>query len=129
MADVSPNQPFGTYLWMLLTLCWKYFIQIFPAALGSFISLRFLPAGLSKSKLLTAWLSAWGIGTFAGRGLAEYLEVTNPHISDALMFGMALFGLSIAGAILNEIPTVVHLVREKIFGRSDDGGSNPPLGD
>jgi hypothetical protein len=45
------------------------------------------------------------------------------------MFGMALFGLSIAGAILNEIPTVVHLVREKIFGRSDDGGSNPPLGD
>ena len=102
--------------WDIVLIALKFLAQMLPSAFGSLVSLRFLPEGLSKGKLLTAWISAWAIGTFIGRGAAEYLTVTNERVSDALMFGFALFGLSLAGAILNEIPSAIKSFRERFLG-------------
>lgn len=119
MNDPINNSAAGSALllgYLMATL--KFILQILPAAVGSMISLRFLPEGLSRAKIFTAWLSAWGIGTFVGRGVASFLDITNHHVSDALMFGFALFGLSLAGAILNEIPVAIRVIRERFLGKS-----------
>jgi len=105
-----------------VALVFKTIVQVVPSAFGAFVSLRFLPEGLSRWKLLTAWLSAWATGTFFGRGVSEYLDISNTHVADALMFGFAVFGLAFVGAVLNEIPKIISTIRQKYAGGSNGSG-------
>jgi hypothetical protein len=98
----------------------KFFGSTMPAAIGSFISLRFIPDGLSKRERFFSLLSGYFLGSYIGRGLVEYLDIKGGHVEDAVIFGVALFGLSFVSNAMIEVQPLIRAVRLKFIGTSRD---------
>lgn len=99
----------------------KLGVDIVPASLGALVSMQFLPQGLTKTQKAFALGSAWAVGTYFGRGIAAYLNITNPHISDAILFGVSLFGLAFAGTVMQELKPIINAMRKRWIGPVDGG--------
>ncbi len=88
----------------------KSFAEMFPSTLGAVVSMQFMPRELSKGQKTFALICAWILGTYFGRGIVAYFDVTNIHISDAIMFGSSLFGLSFAGNLVKEMGPLIRSI-------------------
>jgi hypothetical protein len=92
-------------------------LEILPAATGAMISLRFLPPDtLSKGQRLTSAIAAYAIGTYAGRGITAYFNITNERVIDGIVFGVALFGMAFVGTAMSEIRPILQALRKKYIG-------------
>ncbi len=114
---VEPTSVFGAALL-------KIFVDLMPAAIGAFISMRFIPQTLTRAQKVASIFSAWAVGTYFGRGIASYLNITNPHIADAILFGVALFGLSFAGTVIQELKPIIQAATRRWIGPLDKQGDN-----
>lgn len=98
----------------------KLLSGLLPSTLGALVSMRFLPTHLNRHEKGFALISAWAVGTYFGRGLAAYLQISNEHISDAILFGFSLFGLAFAGTAMEEIKPLIKAARRKWVGSTSD---------
>lgn len=98
----------------------KFFVSTLPAAIGSFVSLRFMPDSLSKKERFLSLFSGYFLGSYFGRGLVEYLGIQSGHIEDAVIFGVALFGLSFVSHAMLEMQPFLHALRKRFVGSSKE---------
>ena len=94
----------------------KFFVSTLPAAVGSFVSLRFMPNDLSKAERFLSLLSGYFLGSYFGRGISEYLEIKAGHVEDAVIFGVALFGLSFVSNAMVEVQPLLRALRRRFVG-------------
>ena len=94
----------------------KFFGTTLPAAIGSFVSLRFMPNELTKKERFLSLISGYFLGSYFGRGIVEYLEIKSGHIEDAVIFGVALFGLSFVSNAMVEIQPLLRALRRRFVG-------------
>lgn len=77
----------------------------FAGALGSLAALRFVPG--------VTWLERFGnvaagslSAGFAGPALAEWLQITSANMASGVSFGVGMFGLSLAAAVIDGVRQV-----------------------
>lgn len=108
--------PEPTTLSALVAALSKFIVTTLPAAVGSFVSLRFMPNTLSKRERFFSLLSGYFLGTYLGRGLAAYLDIQSGHVEDAVVFGVALFGLSFVSNAMVEVQPLLRALRQRFVG-------------
>ncbi len=94
----------------------KVLVDVAPTALGAFISMQYVAPNLSRWQKMSALISAWAIGTYAGRAVIAYLDVKNERIADAIMLGVALFGMSFVSTLMSEIKPIVKGLLNRYLG-------------
>ena len=104
---------------VLFAATFKFLSSTLPAAIGSFVSLRFMPAALSKAERFWSLLSGYFLGSYFGRGLVAYLDIKSDHVEDAVIFGVALFGLSFVSNAMVEIQPLIRALRQRFVGRAN----------
>lgn len=90
--------------------------EVLPAAAGAVVSVKFLPSSLTRFQRFTSVVSAYAIGTYVGRGLCEWQGITSARAIDAVVFGVAIFGMSFVGTAISEIKPVLESLRTKFIG-------------
>ncbi len=95
----------------------NFFLTTLPAAFGSFVSLRFMPEGATLLNRIVALISSYLIGSYVGRGIADYYGIQASHISDMIIFGTALFGLSFVANLMLEVKPIVSAASNRIIDR------------
>ncbi|TXG97762.1 MAG: hypothetical protein E6R08_06480 [Nevskiaceae bacterium] len=97
--------------------------EVLPAAAGAVVSVKFLPSSLSRFQRYTSVLSAYAIGTYVGRGLCEWQGITSERAVDAVVFGVAIFGMSFVGTAISEIKPALKALRTKFIGPAPSDSS------
>ena len=87
----------------MIASLFKSIADLFPSTLGAVVSMQFMPKSLNRREKMFAIICAYTLGTYFGRAIVAYFEITNPHISDAIMFGSSLFGLSFSGNVMEQM--------------------------
>lgn len=112
MEKIMPEPTLSALLAAIL----KFLVSTLPAAIGSFVSLRFMPEALSKRERFFSLLSGYFLGSYFGRGLSEYLDIKSGHVEDAVIFGVALFGLSFVSNAMVEVQPLLRALRQRFIG-------------
>lgn len=91
---------------------------IIGGLLGSFVSLKFIEdiAHWSPWKKATTVLAGATVAAFMTPLTVEVFELSK-GAEGAIAFLGGLFGMSIAGSIIREIPAIIKGVREKVNGK------------
>lgn len=95
-------------------------VEYLPAAAGAAVSLKFLPSGLSQLERFASMISAYLIGTYIGRGITGYLNIHEPRAVDAIVFGVALFGMTFVGTMISEIKPALQAARKRWIGEAPE---------
>lgn len=71
-------------------------------ALGSLVALKFAPGSTWAERVFNVVAGAATSG-YASPAVAEWLNVTSPGVQAGLSFGVGMFGLSLAAAVIDGI--------------------------
>ena len=92
--------------------------EAFGAFLGAVVSLKFID-GLNVWQRITTVICGTAIAYHSSQ-ITMSVFALSPKIDGAVSFLIGLFGMSLAGAVMNALPGIVIAVRNKFLGGGND---------
>lgn len=89
--------------------------SILAPAAGATLSLRFNTRDLTFRARLLAVIGSFWLAWYVGGAIAHHLTLPEP-ITHGVRFLLGLYGLNVAAAINDQLPTLINAARRRIFG-------------